>query len=336
MIFIILASLLFLACLGLCGVYAWCARLQYHFSGLVKFIGHAVTGLLLVLVCASVVAVAVIGYYYYRPQPESYEATLFEGIQYQLVSQRSPFPLVYHVVKIQLDTPGLSFLVTPANDDGEHELRAQTTSEFLSKHGLQLAVNGNFFYPFHSNNPWDYYPVTGQPVSVLGEAVSTGDQYSARSTYYMPVSITEDNRIIFDAVEEGYNVLAGKYIDLKPQARSSVETQQRYPRTVFALDSNTNELILLVVDGRQPNYSEGLSMGELAELLVKLGADQAINLDGGGSSTLVIEDSTGKPQVLNTPIHTRIPRRERPVANHLGIFAPSYRDNANAESPIDR
>ena len=333
MIPLILASILLLACLGLLGVYVWFARLQHHFSGLIKFTGHAVSGLLLVLIIVSVVAVAAIGYYYYRPQPESYEATLFEGIQYQLVSQRTPFPLVYHVVRVQLDTPGLSFLVTPADDDGEHELRAQTTSEFLKKHGLQLAVNGNFFYPFHSNNPWDYYPVSGQPVSVLGEAVSTGEQYSTHSTHYMPVSITQENRIIFGDVEEGFNVLAGKYIELNPLVRHAAEAQQRFPRTVFALDSKANELILLVVDGRQPNYSEGLSMGELADLLIELGADQAINLDGGGSSTLVIEDSNGKPYVLNTPIHTRIPRRERPVANHLGIFVPRYSVNAGSESP---
>jgi hypothetical protein len=46
-----------------------------------------------------------------------------------------------------------------------------------------------------------------------------------------------------------------------------------------------------------------------------------MNLDGGGSSTLAVEGANGRPEVLNSPIHQRIPGRERPVGNHLGIFA---------------
>jgi exopolysaccharide biosynthesis protein len=80
--------------------------------------------------------------------------------------------------------------------------------------------------------------------------------------------------------------------------------------------------LLFVVDGRQPNYSEGMSLPELAQVMLDYGADTALNLDGGGSSTLVMEGNDGKPHVLNSPIHGRVPPgRERPVANHLGIFA---------------
>jgi hypothetical protein len=46
----------------------------------------------------------------------------------------------------------------------------------------------------------------------------------------------------------------------------------------------------------------------------------AINLDGGGSSTLVIENVQGRPQILNAPIHASIPGVERPVGNHLGVW----------------
>ena len=45
-----------------------------------------------------------------------------------------------------------------------------------------------------------------------------------------------------------------------------------------------------------------------------------MNLDGGGSSTLVVEGPDGEPRVLNSPIDNYIPGRERPVANHLGIL----------------
>jgi hypothetical protein len=45
-----------------------------------------------------------------------------------------------------------------------------------------------------------------------------------------------------------------------------------------------------------------------------------MNLDGGGSSTLVIEGEDGQPVILNSPIDHYIPGTERPVANHLGIY----------------
>lgn len=75
-----------------------------------------------------------------------------------------------------------------------------------------------------------------------------------------------------------------------------------------------------VVDGRQPNYREGATFAELAEILIAHGAYFAMNLDGGGSSTLAIQGEDGEPVVLNFPIDSYIPGRERPVANHLGVF----------------
>ena len=52
-----------------------------------------------------------------------------------------------------------------------------------------------------------------------------------------------------------------------------------------------------------------------------------LNLDGGGSSTLVAEDEKKNPVLLNSPIHGRLPPgKERPVANHLGIFARRIED----------
>ena len=57
-------------------------------------------------------------------------------------------------------------------------------------------------------------------------------------------------------------------------------------------------LMLFVIDGRQPNYSEGVRLEELAHIGIEYGADAMINLDGGGSSTLVVEDQNGRPQVF--------------------------------------
>ena len=77
---------------------------------------------------------------------------------------------------------------------------------------------------------------------------------------------------------------------------------------------------MIVVDGKQPLYSEGVTIAELTGIVQSLGAYTALNLDGGGSTTLVMTKN-GKPKLLNAPIHTKLPMHERPVANHLGFYA---------------
>jgi exopolysaccharide biosynthesis protein len=88
------------------------------------------------------------------------------------------------------------------------------------------------------------------------------------------------------------------------------------------LDFNKNGrwLYLVVVDGRQPLYSAGATFDELADILMAHGAYFGMSLDGGGSTTMVIEGADGQPVILNSPIDQYVPGRERPVANHIGIF----------------
>ena len=76
------------------------------------------------------------------------------------------------------------------------------------------------------------------------------------------------------------------------------------PRT--ALGYNAQKLILIVADGRRPEYSTGLSLYRLASFLIELGATEAINLDGGSSSTFVVDG-----EVVNRPSG----QRERDVLN---------------------
>lgn len=85
----------------------------------------------------------------------------------------------------------------------------------------------------------------------------------------------------------------------------------RHPRTALArLD--TGKLLLITVDGRQPGVSVGMSLQELAELLLELGATDAINLDGGGSTTMVVKD-----KIINRPSDQT---GERPVSDAILVF----------------
>jgi hypothetical protein len=79
---------------------------------------------------------------------------------------------------------------------------------------------------------------------------------------------------------------------------------KRNPRTMVGLDRR-GRLLIVAADGRQPGYSEGLSLLEGAQLLARLGAVDAINLDGGGSTAMAIDgrlvsspsDATGERPV---------------------------------------
>ena len=77
----------------------------------------------------------------------------------------------------------------------------------------------------------------------------------------------------------------------------------RHPRTAAGVARDGRRLILAVVDGRQSPYSDGMSLNELATLMLALGARDAVNLDGGGSSTLLYADraSAGALRIANRP-----------------------------------
>ena len=79
-----------------------------------------------------------------------------------------------------------------------------------------------------------------------------------------------------------------------PGKRTHILPLSHEPRT--ALGYNDQKLILIVADGRQPGYSTGMSLYEISTVLIELGATEAINLDGGSSSTFVVDGKvTNKP-----------------------------------------
>jgi exopolysaccharide biosynthesis protein len=108
-------------------------------------------------------------------------------------------------------------------------------------------------------------------------------------------------------------------IVLKGEIAPDLNDGELEPRTAIGINRNGRFLYLVVVDGRQPFYSAGATFRDLAELLIDQGAYAAMSLDGGGSSTMVVEGEDGQPKILNSPIDSYLPGRERPVGNHLGI-----------------
>ena len=85
----------------------------------------------------------------------------------------------------------------------------------------------------------------------------------------------------------------------------------RHPRTFVGFDRDSTKLFLCVVDGRQER-SLGMNFQEMADFLLSIGVWNAVNLDGGGSTTMVIHD-----KIVNSPSDKT---GERPVANTLQVI----------------
>lgn len=85
-------------------------------------------------------------------------------------------------------------------------------------------------------------------------------------------------------------------------------TDNRHPRSAVGINRDSTKVYFVAVDGRQPSLSIGMTLTELASYMKLIGCYQAVNLDGGGSTTLVVRN-----QVVNSPSDGS----ERSVANAL-------------------
>lgn len=271
------------------------------------------------------------GYSFYdrgRPAPVPVKQKLFDGVVYRRVVRFFPRPMIAHVLVIDTKAKGISLLVTPPDSEGETPLKARTTSQFLDEFDLQVAVNGDGFSPWWSRSVADYYPHVGDPIAPLGFSASDGNVYwdgknageaaGVEPTLY----ISRRNALSFNRrPNRVHSAISGdRMIVLKGEKVPDLDDSEVEPRTAIGLNRNGRYLYIVVVDGRQPFYSEGATFSELAELLIDQGAFSAMSVDGGGSSTLVVEGNDGLPRIVNTPIDNYIPGRERPVGNHLGIY----------------
>ncbi len=260
-----------------------------------------------------------------RPMTTSQSSTsLFSGITIERRHRDRPYPQQLTIVAIDLTTPGLR---PWTNGD---TTTAQKTSTVLQSKKLQLAINAGFFSPFYEETPWNYYPRSGQPVTIVGRSTAEGKTYSQHPVNFPVLCFYPQNAPRLATIGQGkepcpgaQQAIAGNRFLLRggeAYKNGDNEGKRPYPRTAVAIDRSGRKLWLLIADGKQPGYSHGASLPELTTLAQELGATDAINLDGGGSTTLVAEVN-GEPQVLNAPIHGKWPMMERSVANVLGFYA---------------
>ena len=244
------------------------------------------------------------------------------GIEYVHLERAEPRPLQIHVLKIDLKEKGLTLAVDVAPDpDGEAP--AETT--LISP--LDHAERGEFVAAVNAN-PWSMVPpppagehpryVADAACDIAGWVVSDGVERSPQSglSFWMGRDGTPHLGNVAPPATDAQCAIAGFGRLLRNGEVLPGPSKVRHPRTAVGMDRDARILILAVVDGRQRGYSEGVSERELAELMVELGSYNALNLDGGGSSVMILRDATGKARIVNRPSDKRGPR---PVPVLFGV-----------------
>ncbi|WP_223881914.1 phosphodiester glycosidase family protein [Niallia endozanthoxylica] len=265
-----------------------------------------------------------------------YEAVLAPGVteKHYTFEGKDGKKIESFVIDIDRQTPNLSIEAGTPNDGtafGLQPVQKQATSADRENHRVVAAVNADFFYF-----------ATGEPVGIVhknGQALKT----DISPTHYF-FGITKSGEALIGGSEEYEGVkdqlqeaLGGNAILVKdsqvyqtPKTGGDVE-----PRTAVGIKAD-GDVFFAVIDGRQEPYSSGISMPELAQLMIDLGAVTALNLDGGGSSTFITRELDGNGLELdNSPSD----RSERSVANSWLIVnkAPSDQVFHNAHiEPYDQ
>ena len=267
--------------------------------------------------------------------------TVARGIKCINFKVDQPRLMENYIVRVDLQEPGLHITGTHrAKEWGEPmpdytnmvmaiDTRRQKTQDFLEEHrrngtNMVFAVNTSAWVPWTKPFTHKY----GAAVKFLvsdGEVVSHAqrrDQMLVIFTNNVAVITNQlDNALVPSvAIAHPGHGPSGIMKNGEPTlVRKKGSKPELAPRTALGLSADGRWLYALVVDGRQKGYSDGADMEDLIAVMKAAGASDAINMDGGGSSTLVFWDEEKKSAVIPNR-HDAKRQSYRPVAINLGFY----------------
>ena len=288
------------------------------------------------------------------PWADTRRSSPYIGITLIERAESTPRPIRMHIAQVDTRAPGIRFKVSPSA--GTREVVRQTTRDFLKAERAQVAINAHFFLPFPSAevDAWVIGPAASE--GRVYSAFETPEQNYALVADAPALNIDHRNRprIVHRDVRKAdgthvrervrlWNVVAGSsqivtegrvtipaYRDathprgaLTSGGGSNYSNEKSWndvvtARTVIGLSKNRRVVTLFTVDAR--GGSEGMRLAEIAALLVRdYGVWDALNLDGGGSTSMAWENpETGQAELLNTSSDNP---SGRTVATSLAVFA---------------
>ena len=252
---------------------------------------------------------------------------LFPGIKHVFLDTKKPRPLKINVIRIDLTRGDLRFMTVKKDPDWGKPMpdfpalpirtRRITTWQFMRNaldegREMLVAVNAT---PW---SPWKF-PYTHKYAAKMGLVISEGEKIDGADG--RPVFlITKKGEFLIrkiaatDDTSRIRLALGGFSIILKNGTVRDDRRKTLAPRTGYGLSGDRRYMFIITVDGRMEGFSEGVTTGELGEWIRRYGAADALNMDGGGSTTLLVSDGKGGIRKLNRS------RYYRTVATSLGIY----------------
>ena len=283
----------------------------------------------------------------------------YRGLTYITRKEISPRPLVMHIVLINMAEPGLAFKLTPPG--GTRDTVRQTTADFLNQEQAQVAIDAHFFLPFPSDetnanvvglaasqgtvySPFEPQPITpdyvDQSYAIIPYAAALNiDRYNRARIVHRDPSYADNKHVLervtlWNAVAGSAQIItdgvktipdySGTPTGLNPlYGYTNGNSWYFYPagRTCIGLSLHSETLVLFTVD--EAGGSDGMTVGEAADLLM---ADyhvyNALNLDGGGSTSMALQDPvTHLGQIVNVSGDVSAGRA---TGSNLAVFAVPY------------
>jgi exopolysaccharide biosynthesis protein len=290
----------------------------------------------------------------------------FVGVTYITRTETAPRSIAAHLVKIDLTSPGIRFKLTPPG--GALETVRETTLGFLNREHAQVAINGHFFTPFPSSSldanlvgfaasegavysafetPAQSYAIVANAPAINIDAANHAAIVHANTRFADGKHILE-NATVWNAVSGSAQIITNGvktipvYTDAAhPNGALTVGGPRHYSnsqswydalqaRSAMGLSEDNRTLVLFTVD--RAARSLGMTVGEVADMLLRdYAVYNALNLDGGGSTTLAIENpATHTGAVSNVSSDNP---GGRSVGSNLAVFAATPEQAGTPQNP---
>jgi len=252
------------------------------------------------------------------------------GLSYSAAIRTEPRPLRIHVLELDLESPRYEPVVVVSDDpDGEGPAEATLVKpeQLAEAARLVAAVNASPFGGLRDaagkrSDDWHL----GMPVEILAWAVADAVPRSGVQPGWPNFWIDEagrgrvksyeatkaENPPVWQAVGGFGMILAAGTVRVEPGGALQ-------PRTAVGVDGDGRTMWLAVVDGRQPGFSEGMTEHELATLLLEIGCVDGLNLDGGGSSVMLLSDPRAESRQPVRAVNSPSGWSRRPLPMLLGV-----------------
>jgi exopolysaccharide biosynthesis protein len=258
----------------------------------------------------------------------------YKPVVYTYEQRSTPQPQKIYVAAIDLTDPNVHVRVSRGGPDPDGEGPWETTlmqpTKVADREHFDVVINGDFFEHLSGKDAEGAAALkefkNGTPATVRGPATTDGKTWATPMKKRAAFLIDRDNHPSIELLKHppanAYEVIAGSDIvvqdgkNVAPPSTDSPFAKGPHPRTAVGIANDGKTLLLVVIDGRKMGEAIGMSLQEVGDVMLKYGAKDAVNLDGGGSSVLAIRDpATHKMHIMNNPSDGR----ERFVGNVLGV-----------------